>query len=308
MRFRPRIFLTIKILDGLTRLANSDGSGEKSEHRSEATEGEPAHIRNDTGAAGQPEATSPKPDRTKNDKDWRDYFRDLKVTDILLAAFTGLLVVVGIFQWCVISRTDDALHKVSAAADTANQQNATANRAFVTVDGLEIKPRVSSDGTISMWSVKPIIVNSGNTSTVAAEFYTEELTFPSGQRQFPIVPRPSGEPYDPDDRFTNPVFDKFYHKQAGFLGPKTRYAFRGFWLGKPLLDRLATFPNNDLAVQTDTRIFIVGSIHYTEQFEPGVIKRTKFCFELGADQSVVGHFEPAYWQCERWNCADEGCK
>jgi len=202
--------------------------------------------------------------------------------------FTFGLIVVGFLQWNILEKTDETIR--------------LRDRAFISVDGLEIRPQKDGIGNILRWRIDPIITNNGLTPTRELIIAAAEAHFPDWIRNFPaLLENNATEPYDPEIFFTQQWGG--FRPQTGTLGPKQTYRFRGFWAPNSMIVRKASEP-------TWYHLFMLGAIHYRDIFEaPDEPNRiTKYCFEIGIDATILTHITPLYFQCSNWNCTDNECE
>jgi hypothetical protein len=97
--------------------------------------------KSDKVSSGEPEGT----------ESWVWLGYRVKITDGLLAAFTGMLVVVGIFQACYLGK--------------ATQHFKIVERAFISASFTQNANRDIGTGNVTHWIFKPVWTNGGSTPT-----------------------------------------------------------------------------------------------------------------------------------------------
>lgn len=213
------------------------------------------------------------------------------------AATLFLLVVASVIGWWNLQ-----------ALETSNTQNREAfeasQRAYVTVNGLDIQPVKNADGVVTNWRATPIFMNNGNTPTKNLWWTglggdTRGITF--------TAPSAEGKPIAITTRGPDgPMLQKF-----GDLKDATRNRMtlaphqeeRGF------LGLSQVLPPNyiDGLVKHTARIYIHGYVFYEDMFSAkGHV--TRYCYSLWHNAAVTGT-EISFSQCGgASNCSDEECE
>jgi len=91
----------------------------------------------------------------------RRVFNSPRLFDGFLCAFTFLLAVVGVLQYCVLRATDEALHNSAAAADASNKLNAAGLRPWVSGSPFVAQP-LSYDVNGARITIGFILQNTGH--------------------------------------------------------------------------------------------------------------------------------------------------
>lgn len=197
---------------------------------------------------------------------------EVRVTDLALVVFNGLLVAVTWLLW--------------RSGERARLGQQFAQRAAVFLDGFETNPMEGEVVIFPRWK------NTGTTATKRAENYINWKSFPGeppADYSFPALDA-VGNPLPADSQ---PSIPMFIGAQATQLAHPLRIQFR-------LLEA---------AARREVRIFSWGWIRYTDVF--GEKHITRFCNEIevtqlpaqGTDKRMSIAF-PIY---TRHNCADDEC-
>lgn len=206
--------------------------------------------------------------------------------EIILAL--GLLVI-GAGQIYVYLRQVAIMEVQANLSDSANQTNIATQRAFVVVNGLEIKR-----GDDDVWNITPIIKNSGNTPTKGM-IYTGIFVQLLGERG-PIFNNNIVLPNTPGDP-ASVFYELGFHDDGQglvVLGPQAVLPFSPSKqiLSQSMIDRMKNLGY--------TKFIGSGAIVYSDIFPHSKRHITKYCY-TATTEGVDG-------VCGHWNCADDECK
>jgi hypothetical protein len=177
----------------------------------------------------------------------------------------------------------------------------TSQRAYVSVNGLEIQPVPNSQG---FWRATPILVNSGNTSTKNL-WWTSLLGDTRGIKMGPFIF--NGKKIGPITTSgpDGPKVQTFKDLQTATRNRFTlapRQEIRPLELSNPLPPDYITGLINGTA-----QVFVHGVVFY-EDFLATKGRVTRYCFSLWHNQALTGS-GISYSPCgQKYNCSDEECE
>jgi hypothetical protein len=222
------------------------------------------------------------------------------VVNCMALGFLVLTAIIASFAYFETQKQATAAiegNKISRESFTSVQ------RAFITIDGLDISAIKSVEGgEITHWMFKTIIKNSGNTPTKDMRWaHGGEAAGPVGEpiRTAPGMPLPTTA-HDPDMMYDNIIHMRQYAPRA-LLGPQTKLPIEVGGFGIPLIE-LRKISKGEAVY------FIVASIHYHDVFKGSPEHITKSCFRIGAAIESDDTIKPSYGLCPHWNCADDECE
>jgi hypothetical protein len=163
---------------------------------------------------------------------------------LYVAAFTFALFGVGVLQYKILKQADDT--------------SRLRDRAFASVDGLEVRPQKQGDNVLR-WRIDPIITNNGVTPTGQMVMTNTEVHFPDVFENFLQLWPTDTEPYDPED-FVGRKKLGGLEPQEVTLAPKQTLRGKGYWMPHSMVEKKAAKP--DLR-----RLFMIGVIHYRDIYE-----------------------------------------
>jgi hypothetical protein len=218
--------------------------------------------------------------------------------------------VTGIIFWRQLNVMQDVAtqqHDDTIESNRINREAYTAvQRAFVFARELGFSVRGTDDPNNpgrypDFWWFAPIIENSGATPTkrldiavIATCFFPLNITFGFGPLQSLICQDfPAQGPSDPEETYVGKG-GKILHT---VLGPKDTFSTGGFGITPDYLKQTAA---------AGKPTFYYGVIHYVDIFDHAHI--TKFCFNIGYNQTAPNKGEPAIGLCLYWNCIDDECE
>ncbi|HYD96973.1 MAG TPA: hypothetical protein VEC01_16715 [Noviherbaspirillum sp.] len=182
---------------------------------------------------------------------------DVKITDVLIALFTGLLVLLG---WTLARRTGEATAAARDSAAVAEKSARAAEEALVAGQRAfmfirEIKTILHQDPETGKyhWTIHPVWANSGNTPTRGLSIHTSYRLLDA--------------PLTKDDGF----HDSHGERMPTVAGPRSMVE------ASP-----GTISSDDLeAVQNGTKFFYIwGWAEYHDIFEGTKKRLTRFCNQL----------------------------
>ena len=223
----------------------------------------------------------------RNDNDSTPYERSqlrlarwMAGATVAIAAATIIYMIVSIYQY----------RKVMQSVDSAREANrinrdlfVSLQRAYVTVNGVQIEPFQFSGQREAYWHVSPIVVNNGNTPTKNLKWAA-------------VVPT-----VVPNDRSSEPIVPQQVSLESASLNPLTlapKQEMRSFPIGG--------FPAKytEAVRRQDARVYIDGLFLY-EDVVSDQIHITRFCYFLwGISYAKHSHFQlfAMRWENElcRW--------
>jgi hypothetical protein len=197
-------------------------------------------------------------------------FWEFTLTDVIIAAFTGLIFIVGALQWDALR---DQVRKLKESIDIAERALIATEPAFLFNHGLAMNSITGVDGKIKGWR---FIFNWKNAGTTPARRVLMHTSLHVTDVPFdPANP----DPDDPDLGGLPVEFD--YPDTYGFREPTGQVAVsigpQGEMAGNPKVVETAELL---LAYRRRRRIFIYGWTTYNDIFPNTPRHRTEFCFDV----------------------------
>lgn len=227
----------------------------------------------------------------KDPDDFMEYIREKWRTIIewfdpnrTVATFTVVIALTGIvytfFAWGQWNGLLEA-NKISHAALVATQ------RAYVTINGLQIEPVKDGNDKQVFWRLAPKIVNSGNTPT-------KNMWYTATFGDYEVNPQTENPPSIPQ---TEDLINAAQNR--GTLGARQE---TDILMQQPIPVQYATEVMN-----RRMRIRIRGAIVY-EDFFTTETHVTRYCYALWGNPAITGTYGLSYSMCGgSSNCADQEC-
>jgi hypothetical protein len=217
--------------------------------------------------------------------------------EIVLGIF---LAVIGVFQVCIYMRQASIMDRQATISSEQNAITVTTQRAFVSVNDIEIISHKDADGKVSSWEFNVIVENTGSTPTVESNY------LPSGG-QGGNRARDLNASFYPENMEPS-VMDPAQHYYAVMHAFKTR---RRLPLGPRAKRKLlgAVIEASHFKELYDGKFgaYFAGAIHYKDGFPNSVEHVTEFCFSARALEGDDGGYAPSHDVCPYWNCVDSEC-
>jgi len=163
----------------------------------------------------------------------------------------------------------------------------SAQRAYVSVNGLNIEPITDAKKQITFWKIAPKIANSGNTSTREMWFTAVANDFHPISDSSSLPPQPTPQDLSAAARNRAALGA---HQETDLLLPQPVSA-----------EIMEAVRNRKMAV------YLHGAVIYGDFFTPAT-HITRYCYTLWANPAITGVSGFAYSMCGgRTNCQDEEC-
>jgi hypothetical protein len=232
-------------------------------------------------------------------------FNDIKLSQLITAAFTLLLVLIGIGQIVLVFRQNSIIGAQSKINEKQLQTSIAQSRAFVTLESLAGEKRKgtapSSAGVpdeTDFWYFEPQIHNSGTTVTrdLSAVVFAS-CAFPMMIGMRTIIHCEQGNPFpkDPGERMD----DKTLAASRFPLGPNVSQRIGQVGFTPRILAEMAR--------KSDQAVYVYGAIQYRDVMPDTPVRMTKFCYAIRGDNIDPLIVHPSIDLCKHWNCADEEC-